>query len=358
MEDFLKNRIYREDMENIYVRKENWKEFENSSVFISGAAGMIASYVCMFFIFLNETQRANIEIYAGIRNEAKARKRFGKYVERNYFHTISQDVSSPAKFTFDVDYIIHAASLASPQYYGNMPVETIVPNVIGTYELLKYAKSHHIKGFLFFSSGGVYGSINNGDSVTEEMTGSFDFLQTGNFYGESKRCGEVLCRAFAMEYDIPAKMIRIHHTYGPTLDIQSDTRVFSEFTSNIIKNENIVMKSAGTAKRAFCYLTDAVFGILLILLYGKNGESYNMGNSSAFITISELADILVNLFPEKRLKVRYQARDMDSYVPSSSVRRITVNTRKLEKLGWYPTVSVKEGFYRTITGILEAEKQN
>ncbi len=246
------------------------------------------------------------------------------------------------------DYIVHAASLASPQYYGKMPVETMLPNVIGTYELLEYAKRKKIKGFLFFSSGNVYGSVGGVDRIKEDTKGTFDFRAIGNVYGESKRCGEALCGAYFHEYGVPVKNARIQHTYGPTLDIESDKRVFSEFVNNIVNNQDIVLKSDGSAKRAFCYITDTVAALFAILLDGEEGESYNVGNDMEYISILELAEKLVAMFPEKQLQVIRERRQDEGYSASPENRTIPVSLEKTRQLGWRPECSVEEGFGRTI----------
>lgn len=351
MRNFFENKIYLEDMENIYTSRSSWEELNNVSIYISGASGMIASYACMYLIYLNEYKNFNINIYAGIRNIEKARRKFGDYIDKSYFNIIKSDVNQRLDYNLNLDYIIHAASLASPQYYGKQPVETVTPNIIGTYKLLQYAKEKSIKGFLFFSSDAVYGSVKDCDSITENVAGELDYLQTGNFYGESKRCGEMLSKAFNIEYGVPTKSVRIHHSYGPTMDINNDTRVFSEFVSNIVNGHNIVIKSKGTAKRAFCYMSDAVEAVYKILLDGVPGESYNMGNNLEYISISDLAERLVNLFPEKNLSVEYIERISEGYVASTSVKTATANLDKIKSIGWKPKISVDEGFYRTVKAI-------
>ena len=356
MHDFLCNPVYRDDMQKIYESRDSWSELENNSVLISGASGMIASYICMFLIFINEAKGMHVEIYACVRDKDKAAGRFGRYIEAGYFHLMIQDVCCSMEKGYSFDYVIHAASLASPQYYGNMPVETVLPNIIGTYELLKYVKKGGLKSFLFLSSGAVYGPVCGKTSVTEDTAGDLDYLQAGNFYGESKRCGELLCKAYSMEYCLPARCVRIHHSYGPTLDIKGDARVFSEFVGNIVNEQSIVIKSAGIEKRAFCYMTDTVAGIFRVLLEGENGECYNLGNSHEYISISELAEKLIDLFPEKNLKIVYGDRDLKSYVSGNAASTIPVNTEKIENLGWRASVSVEEGFYRTVKALLWQEK--
>lgn len=348
MQNFLENTILKQDMENIESSGKRWNRLDSMNICITGAAGMIASYLVMFFIYLNEKYNFNIQIYAGIRSQEKAEKRFGKFVKRDYFHIENKDVILPVDGEKKYDYIIHAASLASPQYYGKMPVETMLPNVIGTYEYLEYAKAEKVKGFLFFSSGNVYGSVNDIECIKEDTIGTFDFQAAGNVYGESKRCGEALCGAYFREYNVPVKIARIQHTYGPTLDIESDKRVFSEFVNNIVKGQDIILKSDGTAKRSFCYITDTVSALLTILLDGLDGESYNVGNDEEYFSIRELAEKLVSLYPEKGLHVIQEKRQEQGYSASPEKRTIPVIEEKLRKLGWKPKYNAKDGFRRTI----------
>lgn len=357
MQDFLNNQILLEDMETIESARNNWERLNNTSICVTGAAGMIASCFVMFLIYLNEKKNFHIQIYAGIRSAEKAKKRFGIYVDRDYFHILSRDVIFPVDENLKYDYIVHAASLASPQYYGKMPVETMLPNIIGTYELLEYAKRRKIRGFLFFSSGNVYGSVGGVDRITEETKGTFDFRAIGNVYGESKRCGEALCGAYFHEYGVPVKNARIQHTYGPTLDMAGDKRVFSEFVNNIVNDQDIVLKSDGSAKRAFCYITDTVAALFAILLDGEDGESYNVGNDLEYISILELAEKLVALFPEKNLQVIRKKRQDDGYSASPENRTIPVSLEKTRLLGWKPRCSVEEGFGRTIQYFI-GEREN
>lgn len=351
-EDFLKNKIILHDMEEIYGRN-SWEQFQGKSVYVTGAAGMIASYLTMFFIYLNEAHGFSMELYGGIRNQNKARKRFGNYVDKPYFHIISDDVSQPCKLTENMDYVIHAASLASPQYYGKMPVETMIPNVIGTNHLLQYAVDHKVEGFLFLSSGNVYGSVSGVDFVKEDTIGTLDFLSEGNVYAESKRCGEALCKAYAREYGVPAKSVRIHHTYGPTMDIEKDARVFAEFVNNGVQGQDIVMKSDGRAQRAFCYLTDTVTALLTVLLKGKPGESYNVGNPQEHLSIAQLAHLVAEISPKDIQVVIASRQEGDDYRPTTEARSGVVDVGALESLGWQSKVSSRDGFGRCISYFVE-----
>lgn len=357
-EDFLEDSIILEDMQRIYRSLPEWEMLQDRGVYVTGASGMIASYFVMFLVYLNEVHGCHIQINAGVRNADKARRRFGEYMDRDYFHLVQSDVNEPAVLESSVDYIIHAASLASPQYYGKMPVETMLPNVIGTYELLKYAVVHPVKGFLFFSSGSVYGNVGELGSICETAVGNMDWLAPGNVYGESKRCAEALCLAYFREFGLPVRTARIHHTYGPTMDVRNDKRVFSEFSNNILNGHNIVLKSDGKDQRAFCYLQDTVSALLKILLKGEDGECYNVGNPDAYISVGRLAEILTGIFPEKKLTVEYCKREDSGYCASPVKRLSPVNVDKLKSLGWRAEVTVEEGFTRSLKYLAKGWKGN
>lgn len=358
MHDFLKNPIIAEDMELIYQNRVHWNEFNEKVVYVTGATGMLASYLIMFLVYLKKEHNINVDVVAGIRNREKANRLFGEYIDAGLVRLYDVDILEQIKADAKIDYIIHTASLASPQYYGKMPVETILPNVIATYNILEYARKNTISGVLFFSTGDVYGTVLKENGITESDIGLLNYLDTGSFYAESKRCGEAMCRAYWLEYGVPAKFVRISHTYGPNMDWQHDTRVFSEFVKNIINGEDIVMKSDGSAKRPFCYITDNITALFKILLDGNCGEAYNVGNENTYISIKGLANKLAGLFPDKEIKVVTEDRKMQGYAANKEHRSSTMVTGKTRALGWNPQIDIEEGFKRTIFSIEQQLKSN
>lgn len=353
------NKIVESDMKEIAENNVPWELLNNTTILITGATGMIPSYMMMFLIYLNEFyDNFHCKIIALIRSTEKAKKIYGKYIFRPYIQLMKQDVCAPLELEESVDYIIHAASPASPQLFSKYPVDTILPNVIGTNNLLNYTVGKCLKRFLFFSSGEVYGKLKPNSVIHEDSLGVIDWLDMRSSYAESKRLGETLCRAYFMQYDVPVITARIDHSYGPTVNWGGeDERVFSEFIKNIIEGEDIVMKSVGTAIRPFCYLTDAVTALYKIMLEGKAGETYNMSNDTCRISIKGLADILVNLFPEKALKVVFAQRDINDDYKESFVNESIVDNSKLRNLGWKPKVGIEEGFRRTVQSIIYEENQ-
>ena len=249
-----------------------------------------------------------------------------------------------------IDFIVHAASQASPKYYGIDPVGTLNANILGTHNLLNLGLDKKIESFLMFSSGGVYGEIPSEKMPMKETdSGYLNTLNVRSCYFESKRMAENMCVSYAHQYDLNTKIVRVFHTYGPNMDL-NDGRAFSDFCKNIIENKDIVLHSDGSARRTFCYVSDAVKAYFLILLNGEKGNAYNVGNQFQETSIKELTETLVHLYPEKKLNV---VIDIDSnsitYAKMKSpVKRTVPDISKVMKLGWIPSISIAEGFKRTI----------
>ena len=347
------NNIIKEDLKMICSSDLNWKKFKNSVVLISGACGMLPSYMVFTLLYLNEMYPSlNIKIIALCRNYDKAKKRFHDFLDSPLLTIICGDVADKININGDVHYIIHAASLASSQFYGIDPIGVLSPNIFGTKNLLELAREKKSKGFLFFSSGEVCGTLDK-KIITEEDSGYLDPTDLRNCYSESKRMGENMCQCWHHQYKVPTLVVRPEHTYGPTMDLENDKRVFAEFVSAVINNRNVVVKSDGLSSRTFCYISDATDGFFRVLLNGTHGESYNVGNNEGQISIGNLAKLIVSLFPEKGLKVIYANREHNnSYLENKHKIRPMLSTAKIEKLGYKCQFNVRDGFYRTIKSFM------
>lgn len=344
------HKIIFEDIESIIAAELPWQNFSGKTVLISGAAGFLPSYMVHTLMHLNKVKKSfePIKIIAVVRNKEIAEKRFAEYLNDKNFKLVVADMNEAFTLSDKLHYIIHAASQASPKYYNIDPVGTLKTNVFGTGELLKLAQKNPIEVFLYFSSGEVYGQTEIvADGLDELAYGYLDPMQVRSCYAESKRMGENLCVSWHHQYNIPTKIVRPFHTYGPGLSL-NDGRVFADFVADIVSNRDIVMYSDGSATRAFCYLVDATIAFFTVLLNGEIGQAYNVANNRAIVSMLELAHTLIDLYPEKNLKVIIKERKADATYLQSPVKMTYPNTSKLEKLNWKPRYSIPEGFKRTI----------
>jgi UDP-glucuronate decarboxylase len=347
-----KNAIIAEDIERILAHPIPWTKLHGTTVVISGASGFLPAYMVETMGALN-TNGAAIRIIGLVRNLEKARRRLGhllpvglELVEQDVAHPLREDLPS-------ADFIVHAASQASPKYYGADPVGTLLANTNGTQHLLEHARTSASQSFLFFSSGEVYGIPSDGSRrVRETDFGYLDPATVRACYAESKRVSETMCLSWHHQYGVPARIVRPFHTYGPGMDL-SDGRVFADFVADILARRNIVLKSDGLAVRPFCYLADATAGFFTALLTGTPGQAYNVGNPDAEISIRDLAKMLVQLFPELGLKVedRGSAPQAAGYL-QSKITRAAPDVERMAALGWRPRTSLQDGFRRTVESFL------
>lgn len=341
------HKVIEEDLKDIISYNLPWYELTGKNILITGAYGIIPTYLVLTLIKLNETILKDnpCSIYALGRNIAKAKAKFGESLSKINF--LTQDVCKKIKLDIKFDYIVHAASFASPKYYGASPVDVMTPNIIGTKNLLDLCKTNPQCRFLFISTSEVYSiSKQPSEFLHEEILGAGDPLVLRNCYSESKRAGETLCASYKHQYGVDTIVVRPFHSYGPGMPLD-DGRVFADFVKNIVNNEDIILSSNGSAIRAFCYLSDVTTGLFTTLLKGKSGLAYNLGNPMAAVAIRELANELVSIFPDKKLNLKFKNLADSNYIPSRITDCLPDITR-LEALNWTPRIGIKEGFKRTI----------
>lgn len=243
----------------------------------------------------------NYNVYASGRNEERAGRRFLKYADDNSFHFVKYDVAHPLEYDVNFQYIIHAASGAYPEEFIKHPVEVIKGNINGVDNLMGYGIQHGIKRLLYISSGEVYGE-GDGRVFTENYSGYVDCTSLRSCYPSSKRAAETLCISYGAEYGIDVVIARPCHVYGPGFT-ESDNRVYAQFIRNVLRKENIVMKSTGEQYRSWCYVVDCVSALLYILLKGETQQAYNIADASSNISIRELAELIAQLGGEKVITI-------------------------------------------------------
>lgn len=341
----LLNKIVDEDAEQIIQENGGLKELFNTTVMITGASGMVGSYFLYTLVKLNEDYSANIKILPLLRNLNKLDKGI---IDKDYIHPIVQDVIDEIGYEGDVDYIIHAAGPASPKIMREKPVETNFANTLGAANTLMFSKDHNTKGYLFISSREIYGDPNENQKYFTEYgrLGFIDPLVPRNGYAEGKKAAENMCAGFKSEYGLNTKIVRLAHTYGPGMSVD-DGRVQADFLKNVLNGENIVLKSDGSSVRTYTYISDAVSAMFNVLLHSED-IVYNIADERNEVSIKQLAEAMVEIYPEKNLKLVFDIEDDENkgYAP---FKFGILSTEKIKKeLNWSARYSVKKGFKRTL----------
>ena len=338
------NKIIDEDTEQIIQENEGLKELYDKTILITGASGMIGSYFLYTLMKLNESYEANIKIIPLVRT---LNKLDSSVIGNDCVFPIVQDVTEKIAIDETIDYIIHAAGPASPKIMKEKPVETNFANTIGTANTLMLAKECEAKGYLFISSREIYGSpINNEKYFTEDSFGYVDHLIPRNGYAEGKKAAENMCVGFNQEYGLNTKCVRLAHTYGPGMSIY-DGRVQADFLKNVMNDEDIVLKSDGSSIRTYAYISDAVSAMFKILLKGKD-IVYNVSDERNEVSIKKLAEVMVKIYPEKNLNLKFEIKNNDNKGYAPFKLGILSSKKIREELSWNAKYNVFEGFKRTI----------
>ncbi len=344
----LLNTIYREDIDYIRNLDFPWEKMSGKTILISGANGLIAS--CLIDVLMEKNVREMgwkpCHVIAIGRNTERAKLRFSQCWEREDFTFISHDINLPLEIPVGtVDYILHMASNTHPVAYATDPIGTITTNIIGTKNMLDFACKHNAVRFAFASSNEIYGE-NRGDAefFEEDYCGYIDCNTMRAGYPESKRCGESLCQAYRKQCGLDVVIPRFTRTYGPTMN-PSDTKAISQFIKKGIAGEDIVLKSAGTQYYSFCYVADAVSGLLTILLKGEAGNAYNIADKKSDVMLKDLAGMIAEMCGTK---VVFEVPDAVEKAGYSTATKARLRGEKLKTLGWEMRYDMKTGLERTL----------
>ena len=321
--------------------------FSGKRILLTGAAGFLGSQFMHCFAALNDGGKLKkpCKVIALDNFMRGAPDWLSPFKKRLDFQIANKDIIRPGKLPA-ADFIIHAASIASPIFYRKHPLETMDANVIGLRNLLEHAVAQSVESFLFFSSSEIYGDPNAANIPTPETYhGNVSCTGPRACYDESKRYGETLCVNFYEVHRMPVKIVRPFNNYGPGLKI-TDRRVLPDFFRDILAGRNITLLSDGRATRTFCYISDAITGYLLALLSRHNGESFNIGSDAPEISMKDLAQMVIDV-SGSQLKVIYQKSDDPKYLTDNPQRRCPDLKKSRAMLGYAPRIGLQEGLKRT-----------
>lgn len=341
----MKRVIILEDLRRMSEARLPWRELDGKTVLVTGATGMLASYVTWLLLYLHEHAGINVSVVALCRNRQKAEQYFGSYVGKSYFSLLIQDVCDPIAYEGQVDYVFHLAGNASPYSINTDPVGIMKCNLQGTINVLELARQKQVSKVLFASTREVYGKNEDAELLNESAFGTFDPLDDRSCYPESKRAAESLLKSYYLQYGVAFNTIRIAHSYGPTMKLENDGRVMADLMGDVVAGRDIVLKSSGEAVRAFLYITDAVTGLFVVLFHGEAAMAYNLANETEPISIRDLAQMLASLREDKPIHLIMAMGEQKGYC---NYRRTALDITAIEQLGWKPRVSLKEGIKRML----------
>lgn len=338
--NFLENEVEK----NIYIKREE-EGFKNKKILITGATGLLGSMICMTLSCMAVKQKINIKIVAMVRSIKKAEEILREAIQNGNTFLLEQDIISPIEMEEEVDYIIHTACPTASNTFIEKPVETIKTIVVGTENILHFARTCNCKSVVYFSSMEAYGQILHENPLKPEDVGYINPLNLRSCYSEGKRMAENLCMAYNKEYAVPVKIIRFAQTFGPGIS-KNDKRVFAQFIHSAIEGKNIIMYTEGTAKRMYLDTVDAINACIVILMHGKNGQVYNAGNPSTYCSIKEMAEMVAKNFGNDECQVIIDtSRDVGQYPPAN---KLFLDVQPLKELGWSPKYNLEEMYKRML----------
>jgi dTDP-glucose 4,6-dehydratase/UDP-glucuronate decarboxylase len=335
-----------------------FSELAGRRLLITGGAGFLGYYLVQAIVHWNARGRTapiNLVVHDNFMRGVPA---WLEHLDGTAHLTITRrDATSPLPSdTGPFDYLIHAASIASPTYYRRYPLETLDANVLGLRVLLDYCRDLQAagqppRGILYFSSSEIYGEPPaHAIPTPETYPGQVSSTGPRACYDESKRFGETLCVTYARRFAMPVTIVRPFNNFGPGL-APDDRRVIPDFARDVLAGRDLELLSDGRATRTFCYVADAVTGYYKLLVRGRRGEAYNVGSAGPEITINELANRIValarNLFAYQG-SVRHGASEDREYLTDNPQRRAPVIIKAWRDVGYAPRVGLDEGLMRSL----------
>ncbi len=342
------NRVVEEDARWLACQYGGRDELRGKTVMVTGATGLIGACLVRTLLRLNSEHGAGLRVVCVVRDVAGASALFGPPGDalQYYGHDFMTDAAGfrPA---VGADYIVHLAGPTASRFFAEHPAATWLTVVGGTRAVLDYARRCGARAVVVASTLEVYGSVDDDrEPLTEPMLGCTDLDEPRSSYPAAKLAAEALCRAYAWEHGVPVRVARLAQTFGAGVRAD-DNRVFAQFARAVVAGGDIVLHTTGQLCRCYCYTTDAVDALLLLLLRGGKGEVYNVANEDTYTSVRDMAQMVCDTFMLGKRPVTELRGDM-GYSP---VTRLRLSAGKLRALGWRPRYGLAEMFARLIASM-------
>lgn len=321
-----------------------WQELHGKTVFLTGATGLIGQTVTSALLYYEQQNNAGIKVIALVRDLERAQALFAEQLADNCaLEFVVGTVEEIPLVPNQVDYIIHCACPTNSTYFVEHPVDTIQTIVGGTQNVLELAREKAVQGMVYLSSMEVYGQISDRKRLGESEIGFIDLASPRSSYPEGKRLAENLCCCYASQFEVPVSVARLVQTFGPGVPYD-DGRVFAYMARCAKQGEDILLKTSGSKENMYLYTADAVSAILVLLLRGEKGTTYNVANEETYCSVKEMAELVACALAGDTIQVQTNVGgDSSMYRPEGY---LNLDASKLKELGWSATVGLREMFLR------------
>lgn len=331
------------------------EEIKGKRFLVTGATGLVGSLFVKTLLQGNRELGLDCTVVAVVRNPDKAKDTFAEYMDDEKLSFVVCDLATDSIKTEEaIDYIVHAAAVTTSKDMVTYPVDNIMISVLGTRNVLEFAREHAVKSVVYLSSMEVYGQLFVTDhKIKEDELGYVDLAAARSCYPEGKRMCECLCNAYATQYGVHVMSARLAQTFGPGI-LKNENRVFAQFAKSAINGTDIVLHTKGESEGNYVYTMDAICAIVILLLRGEKGQAYNVSNVESHMTIAEMGEMVATKVAGGRIKLVFdipEDADKLGYAPTTKMH---LDNSKMCSLGWTPRVSLQETYERLIAYMCEA----